>query len=200
VSCNQRLSANRPEFPFQRILVTGSAGAGKTTVAKQLAAQLDLPYQGLDGIVWQPGWVKTPRIERAEHENAIASKAAWVVDGVSDVVLATADVVMFLDYPRRTCFWRVLWRNLPYLFRSRPGLPARCPELLIIPTLIRTIWRFPEFVRPKILQVRFDTSKQFIHIRSNEELVRLLEDLFAATWPVAAAGREGCSKQSVSTA
>jgi adenylate kinase family enzyme len=155
---------------MQRVFVTGNAGSGKTSLATTLAAQLRLPYTGLDSIVWQSGWVKTPGLARHEQELALAAMPAWVVDGVSDLMLHAADTVIFLDYPRHKCFWRVISRNLPYLFRSRPGLPSRCPELMIIPRLIKLIWRFPAHVRPKLLEPSGDKLKSIVHIRSNEEL------------------------------
>jgi len=161
---------------MQRVLVTGNAGSGKTTVAITLADLLNLPYSGLDAIVWQPGWIKTPKHSRDACEVAIAKRSSWVVDGVSEIMLEAADTVIFLDFPRYTCYWRVLVRNLPFLFRSRPGLPAHCPEILVMPRLVKLIWRFPKWVRPSILETGRDEAKRFIHIRSSKELLQLVEN------------------------
>lgn len=35
---------------------------------------------------------------------------------------------------------------------SRPGLPEKCPEILIIPQLLHTIWNFPKNVKPSLLE------------------------------------------------
>ena len=164
---------------MRRILVTGNAGSGKTSVAQLLASQTALVYIGLDSIVWKPGWLKTPAPERQEKESAIAETPTWVVDGVSLLILRAADTVVFLDYPRYKCFWRVLFRNIPYLFRSRPGLPERCPEISIVPTLIKIIWRFPQKVRPGILSECHATGKRVVQIRSNSELKRFLSSVGA---------------------
>lgn len=43
-----------------KIHVTGNAGAGKTTIARKIGNELGLDVFGLDKIVWQAGWVKTP--------------------------------------------------------------------------------------------------------------------------------------------
>ncbi len=139
-----------------------------------------MPYVGLDLIVWKPGWATTPKAERSKQESAIASAPSWVVDGVSLIILEAADVVVFLDYPRRVCFWRALKRNVPYLFRSRPGLPANCPEILILPTLLKIIWRFPSRLRPVIFNACAHGRKPLIHVRSNKELARLLTSVGAA--------------------
>ncbi|MFI6132271.1 hypothetical protein [Micromonospora sp. NPDC051141] len=42
---------------MRRILVVGSSGAGKSTVAGELARRLDLPLIHLDRHYWRPGWV-----------------------------------------------------------------------------------------------------------------------------------------------
>ncbi|MEC5385801.1 hypothetical protein VVD49_08700 [Uliginosibacterium sp. H3] len=159
---------------MHRILVIGNAGSGKSTLTASLAANTGLPNTGLDKVVWQAGWGRTPRAERLAQEQAIAAGSAWIVDGVSDLLLDAADTVIFLDYSRRRCFWRVLCRNLPYLFRSRPGLPERCPEILIVPTLVKIIWRFPKNVRPKILAACRSQGKKLFHIRNDRELRDLL--------------------------
>jgi adenylate kinase family enzyme len=154
---------------LKRILITGNAGSGKTTLASQLAADTGLPYIGLDSIVWQAGWQKTPRAERIQQELLIADQDAWVVDGVSDVLADAADAIVFLDLPRYVCLYRVFRRNLPYLFRSRLGLPERCPEILILPSLLKIIYLFPKRVRPKILAHK-SAGKMLFHIQHHQDL------------------------------
>ena len=50
---------------MKRILVTGNAGAGKTTFSKVLAKKTGLPLHCLDSIVWKAGWVKTADLRTA---------------------------------------------------------------------------------------------------------------------------------------
>ena len=45
---------------LKRINITGNAGSGKTTLAKNLGRRLSIPVIHLDQIVWQPNWQKTP--------------------------------------------------------------------------------------------------------------------------------------------
>jgi adenylate kinase family enzyme len=170
-----------------RIFITGNAGSGKTTLAKHVGKLLDLPVFGLDEIVWQPGWRKSSDDWRTEKIAELVSRQAWVIEGVSITVMKAADFVIFLDVDRRTSFVRCARRNWRYLFRSRPGLPENCPEILIIPKLIKIIWNFPARVRPGILAAlaeRTDTSwsvrkptdlEVAFQALVNEQRTRLLE-------------------------
>lgn len=157
---------------MRRVLVTGNAGSGKTTLAAALGARLGLEVIGLDRVVWRPGWQKAPPEERRAAEAEIAARPAWVVDGVSRTILAAADLVVFLDLPRPVCLWRALRRSLPHLLRSRPELPERCPEILILPHLVRLIWRFPTQTLPGILAGV--QGRRFVHLRSAAEVRALL--------------------------
>ena len=161
----------------KRIFVTGNAGAGKTTFGRALADSLNLPFHSLDGVVWQQGWRKTPQHEKFEKIEHLISADAWVIDGVSDQVMQAADVVVFLDVPRRVSALRVMRRNLPYLFKSRPGLPPKCPEILVVPKLVRLIWRFPRNVKPAIMnELTSRREGTFVHVPWPADCTLVLED------------------------
>lgn len=164
-----------------RVLVTGNAGSGKTSFASSLAKVLDVPCHSLDGIVWQERWRKTPQPEKDSQIETLIATDAWVIDGVSDRALQAADVVVFLDVPRLVSAWRAMRRNVRYLFKSRPGLPPRCPEILVIPKLARLIWRFPNHVRPTILvEKQRRRGGTFVHVTWPQRADRLLDDLHAS--------------------
>ena len=153
-----------------KILVTGNAGAGKSTLAVSLGQALNLQTFSLDSIVWQERWRKTPTKVRDARIAELIANDSWVIDGVSSAALHAADVVVFLDVPRWKCLLRAMKRNSRYLFSSRPELPNHCPEILIVPTLLRIIWRFDSRVRPMILlekQRRVDQPGSFVHVGSH---------------------------------
>jgi len=153
-----------------RILVTGNAGSGKSTVSKQLATNYEITCYSLDKVVWQENWHKTPQKEKDRLINELIAKKDWVIDGVSNKILEAADQIIFLDFPRRVCFYRAAKRNTRYLFSSRPELPANCPEILIIPTLFKIIWNFPKKARPELMKEKSRRNDSFIQIKNNKEL------------------------------
>jgi adenylate kinase family enzyme len=157
-----------------RIFITGNSGSGKTTLARRVGDALGLPVFGLDQIVWLPGWRKSPPERRLPLEADWIARPDWVIEGVSSRVLAAADVVIFLDMSRTTSFRRSAGRNWRYLFRSRPGLPENCPEILIIPRHIRIIWNFPARIRPGILAAIEARAKADHIVRNADELAAAL--------------------------
>lgn len=165
---------------MKKVLVTGNAGSGKSTTATKIASVLDIPCYGLDKIVWKEGWQKTSSLERNRKISKLTKKKTWIIDGVDNEVMKAADTIIFLDIPRRVCYQRVAARNWNYLFKSRPGLPAHCPEILIVPKLINIIWRFPKHVRPKILDEKSKrNASNFVHIRNMAELDNYLQSIQA---------------------
>jgi adenylate kinase family enzyme len=102
--------------PRRRIVVVGSTGSGKTTLAKALAARLGYPHVELDSLHWDPGWSPAPRdVFRARIATALTPDC-WVVDGnysvARDLVWESADLLVWLDYPLRVILPRLLLRSL----------------------------------------------------------------------------------------
>ena len=121
---------------MKRILVTGNAGAGKSTVSRQISELLNIHVYGLDKIVWRSRWQRTSLSQCRSKVTRVLERNQWIVDGVCLRAIKTADVIIFLDLPRYRCYWQAFKRSLRYLFKSRPDLPPRCPEILIIGYLI----------------------------------------------------------------
>ena len=139
---------------MRRVLVIGSGGAGKSTLAARLSQRLGLPLIGLDAQYWKAGWVPTAATEWAEHVRELAFRDAWVMDGnyggTLDLRLARSDTVVFLDLPRLLCLWRIVSRALRHWGRARPDMPAGCPERLSWEFIV-WVWNYPVRRRPDIL-------------------------------------------------
>lgn len=97
-----------------RYWVSGNSGAGKTTLSRELARRLDVPHIELDGLFHRPGWEQAPLEEFLAAVAERTHSASWVVDGNYRGRLTgelEADVYVWLDYPRRVTFPRVLRRT-----------------------------------------------------------------------------------------
>lgn len=110
----------------RRIVVTGSAGSGKSTFAVALAARTGLPVIHLDLSFWKPGWVAPSETEWREKQRDVLAGDAWIADGnyheTLDLRLARADTVVVLDMPWWLCSGRALRRG----FRMPDELPEGC--------------------------------------------------------------------------
>jgi len=146
-------------------------------MAKELGLLLGVDVYGLDKVVWQEGWVTRQSKERRKLEEDLCQNPTWIIEGVSSVVCESADVIVFLDFSRRECYWRCLQRNWRYLFKSRPELPAHCPEIKIIPQLIKIIWQFPSKSRPRIVGSYDKENQTFITLNSNKDIKSFLDGI-----------------------
>lgn len=102
---------------MRRVCVLASAsGCGKTTLGRELARQLDVPFVELDALVHGPNWTTTPDDVLRELLEPIVKSDAWVIDGsysrtFGDLVLAASDTIVWLDLPIRIWFPRLLARS-----------------------------------------------------------------------------------------
>jgi len=162
---------------MDKIHITGNAGSGKSTLAQELGAALQLPVFGLDKIVWQSGWVKTPRDIVAAKELELIARPQWIIEGVSHRIRDAADVFIFLDVSRKTSIIRCAKRNWRFLFTGRPELPDNCPEILILPQLLKIIWNFKVRARPRVLSDVSEKPQRSIIVRDADDLQVMYERL-----------------------
>jgi len=97
-------------------VIASASGNGKTTLGRELARRLDVPFVELDALVHGPGWVETPDDELRAQVKPIVASDGWVIDGtyqrkLGDLVLRSADVVVWLDLPMRVWLPRLIRRT-----------------------------------------------------------------------------------------
>jgi adenylate kinase family enzyme len=167
---------------MERVLVIGSGGSGKSTVARQLSQLLDLPIVHLDAHHWHAGWLPTPPEEWQRVVQSLVAGPRWVMDGnyggTLELRLGHCDTVVFLDLPRLVCLWRVLKRQLRYRGKARPDMAPGCPERLSWEFIV-WVWTYPSRRRPAILRrlSGLRTDQRVIILSSRREVSRFLRGI-----------------------
>ncbi|MQF48429.1 adenylate kinase [SAR202 cluster bacterium AC-647-N09_OGT_505m] len=172
----------------QRIVVVGSTGSGKTTLAREISLFLDVPHVEMDALHWEANWVTAPtEVFRWRVEDALSGDA-WVVDGnysvVRDLVWPKATTLVWLDYPLRVIGWRLLRRTTRRIFtredlwngnRERFRNQFLTRGSLFI-WLLRTYWRRKR-TYPSLLKQPEHAHLVVAHLRSQRETNHWLSEV-----------------------
>ncbi len=107
-------------------IVSTASSSGKTTLGRELARRLDVPFVELDALHHGPNWTEASAEDLRAKVEPLVAEEAWVIDGgywgkLGDLVLGKADLVVWLDLPVR------VW--LPRLVRRTVRRVARREEL-----------------------------------------------------------------------
>ncbi|MEM7595826.1 MAG: AAA family ATPase, partial [Cyanobacteria bacterium P01_A01_bin.83] len=130
---------------MKRIAIIGSCGAGKSTLARTLGNKLNIPVIHLDTYYWHPGWQETDANQWVEIHQNLVKGDHWIIDGnyggTIDTRLTKADTIIWLDFNRYLCLWRVFKRYFQYPGKVRPDMAEECPERLNWNFLLY-VWNF----------------------------------------------------------
>lgn len=97
-----------------RVLIAGTAGSGKTTLAARLGQARGLPHTEIDSLFHGPNW--TPRPSFMTDVDIFTRQERWVTEwqysDARDLLADRADLLVWLDLPRAQVMRQVIVRTL----------------------------------------------------------------------------------------
>ncbi|MBN1622884.1 MAG: AAA family ATPase [Clostridia bacterium] len=104
----------------RKIIVCGMSGSGKTTTAKVLSAELELPLISIDSNCFDNDWKKKPREEIINILSHILSGQQWIIDGmywnIAKEFISKADIVVFVRINVFKNIINIIKRKLNHIF------------------------------------------------------------------------------------
>lgn len=166
-----------------RVLVIGSPGTGKSTIAREVARLTDLPIVHLDRIYHDPDeqFLHDKPRWRAYVVDHLLQAKLWVMDGHYPATLpqrvAAADTVIHLDYPTRVALAGVIGRRWKPT-DERHDMPEGWQERVSW-SLVWSVLRFRQSEAPKVRRLlsTMEPPQRVITLRSREEADRFLSGM-----------------------
>lgn len=177
----------------QRVLVAGSSGAGKTTLAAAVAAVLGVPQVELDALFHGPAW--TPRPSFLDDVRRLVATPAWVTEWqyaqARELLVERADLLLWLDVRRMRVMRQVTARTVRRRWRQEALWNGNVePPLWTLLTdrehLLRWTWSTHAHTAPRVA-VLLDRWPDL-------DVVRLRDRAEVAAWlrgPLAAIAEQG---------
>ncbi len=172
---------------MEKIVIIGSPGAGKSTLARKLESILKIKVVHLDRVFWHPGWEKKPRDIRIEILQEIVREKRWIIEGtylgLSEPRLDAADTIIFLDIDPLICLRQIFQRHQIYKphpenhGRIRRDIQQGCTDKLTLSLMLKVLG-FP-FQGRRTIKQKLHTykSKNIIRLRSRKEVEDFLAQL-----------------------
>lgn len=123
---------------MKKIIIFGNSSSGKSTLAKKLAQQEQLPHLDLDTIAWLPVVppTRSPLVSSKQQiDNFIETNDTWVIEGcytdLLALVVTQASEIIFMNLPIELCIENAKNRSWEeHKYSSKTEQDANLPMLI----------------------------------------------------------------------
>ncbi len=126
-----------------KIAIIGSAGAGKSTLAKSLSENLQIKVYYLDRLFWWSDWERKSKDTRIDILQNLVLEKQWIIDGdylnTSELHLEGADTVIFLGLSPFLCLMRLIVRHRKFDGHTRRDMPMGSKDKLSLALLLKVL-------------------------------------------------------------
>jgi len=120
---------------MNKIIILGSSGTGKTTLARTLSKKLNIKALHLDSLYWKKNWRNIEKTEFNQKMKVFLTKnQSWVNDGNYlnnshfKYRLDLADTIIYLDYGVSVALKGIFQRASNYKHQVRSDMASGCVE------------------------------------------------------------------------
>ncbi|SFA86608.1 MULTISPECIES: shikimate kinase [unclassified Bacillus (in: firmicutes)] len=159
-----------------KIHIIGSVGSGKTTLARKLSTELNIPFFELDNVMWirnKSGDIRRTEEERKEYLNSILHSNAWIIEGVhnDEWVLDCfhhAELIVFLDKDYSIRIYRIIKRFI--LQRLRIEKSNYRPTFQIFIKMFKWNRLFEEVEKPSFYKKSRIYSDKILLVKNSDDI------------------------------
>ena len=166
-----------------KIAVIGYSGAGKSTLARALGERYRIPVLHFDRVQFTPNWQERDRGEARRMVHEFMEQPQWVMDGTYSGFeferrLQEANQIVFMDFPRLTCFFRAWKRYFQFQGGTRADMADGCIEKMDVEFIWWLLWRGRTRKKKERFQkVIRQYPEKTVVLKSQREIDRYLEGL-----------------------
>ncbi len=168
-----------PGLNPSRIAILGGAGAGKSTLARQVGEGLGLPVIHLDRLIFGPRWAQRD-IADVRTDLSTQLGARWVVEGtypeLGDLIFPTAELVIWIEQPALKRLWRTWRKTRIHRNAPRADRPDDAEERFTL-AYARTVLSFGRFTPDVETRLKLATPGRVIVLKGDRAVADFLRAL-----------------------
>jgi adenylate kinase family enzyme len=179
------MTTNDKRVLMKNIVIIGTAGSGKTTLARNLAHRLGQKNVDLDNLYWLPNWGERSPEDFKERVSETLGNDSWIIAGdygvVRDQIWDRADTIIWLNYSFPVVFGRAIKRTFIRAITKEEILNGNKETLRknffskdsMLLWVLQTYWKRRKDY-PKILK-KLETTKKILIFKKPSEARRWLD-------------------------